>query len=93
MLRVKRTKPIFMLVGNKCDKSYDREVSREEGMEMARTFDCDFLETSAKTGVNVERLFTLLVRKLRETRQEGSPPGPQQPAAKRAKRNNICKIV
>jgi len=93
MLRVKRTKPIFMLVGNKCDKSIEREVSREEGLELARTFECDFLETSAKTGVNVERLFTILVRKLRETKQDGSPPGPQQPAAKRPKKPNRCTIV
>jgi GTPase KRas protein len=69
MLRVKRTKPIFMLVGNKCDKTYEREVSKEEGLQLARTFGCEFMETSAKTAQNVERLFTNLVRSLRATRQ------------------------
>src|SRR5258706_13863894 len=49
MMRVKRQKPIFMLVGNKCDKQYEREVSREEGLAMARNFGCEFMETSAKT--------------------------------------------
>jgi len=68
MMRVKRQKPIFMLVGNKCDKAYEREVSREEGAAMARSFGCEFLETSAKTAMNVERLFMNLVRALRDTR-------------------------
>lgn len=77
MLRVKRNKPIFVLVGNKCDKTYEREVSREEGAALARSFGCDFLETSAKTSHNVERLFTNLVRALRQTRQlEQGPPMP-----------------
>ena len=35
MLRVKRNRPIFVLVGNKCDKTYEREVSREEGAALA----------------------------------------------------------
>ena len=69
MLRVKRTKPIFMLVGNKCDKNYEREVSKDEGAQLARAFGCEFMETSAKTALNVERLFTNLVRNLRATRQ------------------------
>ena len=74
--------PVFgqapvMLVGNKCDKTYEREVSREEGAALARSFGCDFLETSAKTSHNVERLFTNLVRALRQTRQlEQGPPMP-----------------
>ncbi|KAF5368321.1 hypothetical protein D9758_002345 [Tetrapyrgos nigripes] len=68
MRRVKRGDPIFMLVGNKCDKTYEREVSKEEGAALARQFGCEFIETSAKTAQNVERLFTTLVRALRQTR-------------------------
>jgi len=79
MIKVKRSKPIFMLVGNKCDKQYEREVSREEGLRMAQSFDCEFLETSAKTSQNVERLFTNLVRLLRSSKD--SVPGAGGPAA------------
>lgn len=68
MRRVKRGDPIFVLVGNKCDKTYEREVSREEGAALARQFGCEFIETSAKTAQNVERLFMNLVRALRQTR-------------------------
>ena len=76
MRRVKRGEPIFMLVGNKCDKTHEREVSEEEGAAMARNFGCNFIETSAKTAQNIERLFMDLVRALRQTRLEagGSVP-------------------
>ena len=73
MLRVKRSKPVFMLVGNKADKSHEREVTKEEGLAMARSFGCDFLETSAKTAQNVDRLFVDLVRLLRATVKEPAP--------------------
>ncbi|KAH8100521.1 ras protein [Cristinia sonorae] len=80
MMKVKRQKPVFMLVGNKCDKQYEREVSREEGAQLARNFGCEFLETSAKTAVNVERLFMTLVRLLRQTKQqEQGTAGPSRP--------------
>jgi len=69
MFKVKRQRPIFMLVGNKCDKTYEREVSREEGIALARTFGCEFMETSARTAYNVELLFTNLVRALRQTKR------------------------
>lgn len=74
MLRVKKDRPVFMLVGNKCDKQYEREVSREEGAAMANAFQCEFLETSAKTSQNVEKLFTQLVRQLRSTKEDHTPP-------------------
>jgi len=74
MLRVKRNKPIFVLVGNKCDKTYEREVSKEEGQALARSFGCEFLETSAKTSHNVERLFMNLVRALRATKSPDASP-------------------
>ncbi|THH16829.1 hypothetical protein EW146_g3872 [Bondarzewia mesenterica] len=90
MMRVKRQKPIFMLVGNKSDKAYEREVSREEGQAMARTFGCEFLETSAKTAQNVERLFTSLVRMLRNMKQtEQGVTTPGRPIEKPVKRKCI----
>jgi len=84
MRRVKRGDPIFMLVGNKCDKTYEREVSKEEGAALARQFGCEFIETSAKTAQNVERLFMNLVRSLRQTRNiERGTPTPTKPIKER----------
>ncbi|KZP18992.1 ras protein [Athelia psychrophila] len=69
-----RRKPIFTLVGNMCDEFTDREVSEEEGAALARSFGCTFLETSAKTGHNVEHLFTSMIRDLRSTRLSDAAP-------------------
>lgn len=89
MRRVKRGDPIFMLVGNKCDKAFEREVSKEEGAALARQFGCEFIETSAKTAQNVERLFVHLVRSLRQTRNLDS--GSSVPA-KKEKKSSKCII-
>jgi GTPase KRas protein len=70
--RVKDTDLVpLMLVGNKCDKITEREVSREEGMNMARKLKCEFIESSAKTCVNVERAFYTVVRMIRSNRDGG----------------------
>ncbi|CAF2804109.1 unnamed protein product [Rotaria sp. Silwood2] len=47
---------IIMLIGNKVDK-YQRVVSREAGERLAQNYQIYFLETSAKTGQNVELAF------------------------------------
>jgi len=64
--RVKDTDLVpLILVGNNCDKITEREVSREEGMNMARKLRCEFIESSGKTCVNVERAFYTVVRMIR----------------------------
>ena len=81
-----------MLVGNKADKQLEREVTREEGMQLAREFGCEFLETSAKTAQNVERLFTNLVRSLRSTKQTEQGGAVPQPRVKEPRRPR-CSIM
>ncbi|KAK4520333.1 uncharacterized protein ATC70_008467 [Mucor velutinosus] len=66
----------LMLVGNKCDKVTEREVTREEGYATAKRLACDFIETSAKTCVNVERSFYQVVKAIRAQR-EGLRAGPK----------------
>lgn len=46
-----------MLVGNKCDETSLREVTKEEGEAEAATWGISFMETSAKTNENVTELF------------------------------------
>ncbi|TIA87041.1 hypothetical protein E3P99_03440 [Wallemia hederae] len=60
----------LMLVGNKCDKVYEREVSLSEGQVMAKKLQCSMIETSAKTCVNVERAFFDVVREIRRQREK-----------------------
>ncbi|KAK9712474.1 RAS2 protein [Basidiobolus ranarum] len=60
-----KTTPMI-LIGNKCDKTSERQVTQQEGLAMARRFGCQFIESSAKTAVNVEKAFFALVRSLRQ---------------------------
>ncbi|KAF1356266.1 ras family-domain-containing protein [Delphinella strobiligena] len=62
-----------MLVGNKCDRVTEREVSTQEGSTLARELGCEFVEASAKNCVNVEKAFYDVVRQLR--RQRHNSPG------------------
>ncbi len=59
---VNETPVKMILVGNKIDLSSDREVSYEEGIQLAREMgDVDFFETSCRTGENVYAAFENLV--------------------------------
>lgn len=59
-----------MLVGNKCDRVTEREVSTQEGSALAKTLGCDFVEASAKNCINVEKAFYEVVRQLRRQRHQ-----------------------
>ena len=51
-------KTVFMiLVGNKSDLNDYRQVTFEEGKDMAKKNNMMFFETSAKTGENVDKIF------------------------------------
>ncbi|KAH9263307.1 hypothetical protein BASA83_013339 [Batrachochytrium salamandrivorans] len=45
----------MIVVGNKADRTHDREVSVSEGTNLARHLRCEYIETSAKTTLNVEK--------------------------------------
>ncbi|XP_033121305.1 ras-related protein Rab-10-like [Anneissia japonica] len=49
-----------MLLGNKCDMDDKRMVSKERGESFARENGMKFMETSAKTNINVETAFMTL---------------------------------
>ncbi|EGW32755.1 uncharacterized protein SPAPADRAFT_54778 [Spathaspora passalidarum NRRL Y-27907] len=67
ILRVKDSDNVpVLVVGNKCDLEIERQVSYEEGLAMAKSFGCQFLETSAKQRINVEEAFYDLVRSIRD---------------------------
>jgi small GTP-binding protein len=53
----------LLLVGNKTDLP-NRSVSREDGEKLARELGASFLETSAKTGENVRKLFDVVAKLL-----------------------------
>ena len=51
----------YILVGNKCDLEENREVKKEEGINLSKEYECNFFETSAKEGINVNEIFQTLV--------------------------------
>lgn len=103
ILRVK-DKDYFpiILVGNKCDLEHERVVSREEGQALARQFNCKFIETSAKSRLNVDNAFYDLVREIRRYNREmsgygsgapqlsGGPPGQKLEMDDRGESTGCC---
>lgn len=69
----------MILVGNKSDltdsQQSQRQVSFEEGEKLAKSLKMPFIETSAKTNVNVEKAFQLLVSEMDHTTPSQEAPG------------------
>ncbi|XP_059615313.1 ras-related protein Rab-37 isoform X2 [Phlebotomus argentipes] len=61
---------VIMLLGNKSDCGAEREVKKEEGERLAREYNVGFLETSAKTGLNVDLAFLAVARQLKSRKSE-----------------------
>ena len=52
---------VIMLLGNKVDKA-NRVITKEQGEKLAKQYEVSFMETSAKTGQNVELAFMAVAR-------------------------------
>ena len=55
---------LILLIGNKSDLSDKREISEEEARTKAEQYNIAFLETSAKSGDNVDKAFTQLIEQV-----------------------------
>ena len=52
------------LIGNKIDLAAQRKVKTDEARQLASAYNIPYLETSAKTGQNVQEAFNDLARRL-----------------------------
>uniref|UniRef100_A0A0N5A6S5 Mediator of RNA polymerase II transcription subunit 13 n=18 Tax=Bilateria TaxID=33213 RepID=A0A0N5A6S5_PARTI len=87
ILRVKDSEDVPMIiVGNKCDLEDERVVGKEQGHNLARNFNCSFLETSSKAKVNVNEVFYDLIRQINRHYPE---PGKK----KKDDSNSCCCII
>ena len=59
----------LMLCGNKIDKSDEIVISAEEGYSMATKYNAAFIETSAKEGTNIGKLFELIAAKVKDKKE------------------------
>ena len=92
ILRVKdEDKVPMVLAGNKCDLDNERQVTKAQGEELAKSFGCPFFETSAKARINVEEAFYQLVREIRN--MNAPPPGKGGKAGKDSVSKKKCSIL
>uniref|UniRef100_A0A8C4NFK9 small monomeric GTPase n=1 Tax=Eptatretus burgeri TaxID=7764 RepID=A0A8C4NFK9_EPTBU len=71
ILRVKEDENIpFLLVGNKSDLEEKRQVSVDEAHNRAGQWGVSYVETSAKTRANVDKVFFDLMREIRARKME-----------------------
>ncbi|KAF7424284.1 Ras GTPase [Pleurotus ostreatus] len=68
-----------IVVANKCDLEYERQVGMNEGRDLAKHFGCKFIETSAKQRINVDEAFCNLVREIRKYNKEQQTGRPVLP--------------
>ncbi|XP_073755772.1 ras-related protein Rab-26 isoform X6 [Callorhinus ursinus] len=67
---------VLMLLGNKVDSAQERAVKREDGEKLAKEYGLPFMETSAKTGLNVDLAFTAIAKELKQ-RSTKAPSEPR----------------
>lgn len=86
----------FLLVGNKCDLSSKRAVPLDEALRLADSWKVPYIETSAKTRLNVDKVFNDLMeeiykRKCSQGRDSIKSGGDGNNGKRRKKRK--CKIL
>lgn len=82
----------FLLVGNKADLTDKRQVTSEEALEKAQEWNVPYVETSAKTRANVDKVFFDLMREIKSRKMDdGTKPG--RTGKKKKKKGKKCVIL
>lgn len=82
----KETVPCI-ICGNKSDLSSERKIPTQEGQKIASKYGAAFLETSAKTGENVDDAMVQAVKEFLKTKPVESTTTPDK------KKRRLCNIV
>ncbi|XP_053948716.1 ras-related protein Ral-a isoform X2 [Anastrepha obliqua] len=90
ILRVKNDESIpFLLVGNKCDLSDRRKVPLNECQARAQQWQVPYVETSAKTRENVDKVFYDLIRDISSRKKQRQSDVRQPPKTK----SHCCQLL
>lgn len=76
-IRQERDNVLIVLCGNKTDLAEKRRVSYEQGLRLAEELGTMYIETSAKTGTNVKKLFRTIAVALHEGAESNIPSEPK----------------
>jgi len=91
ILRVKGDDSVpFLLVGNKCDLDERRKISRDEAEGRAAQWKVPYVETSAKTRSNVDKVFFDLMREIRLRKSDGGGVEATDGSKKKRKKLKCC---
>ncbi|XP_005088934.1 ras-related protein Ral-A isoform X4 [Aplysia californica] len=94
ILRVKNDENIpFLLVGNMVDLAEQRQVSVDEATKRAQEWKVSYVETSAKTRANVDKVFYDLMREIRSRKMEASRQNNGKQKKKKDSRKKKCVIL
>ena len=63
----------LVLVANKVDLHSQRQVSTEEGLNLAKSWGCSFIEASAKHNQNISRVFEQILQEIEKNRADSVP--------------------
>ncbi|RLV87276.1 GTP-binding protein [Meyerozyma sp. JA9] len=64
----------LVLVGNKSDLEYQRQVDHADGVKLAERFGCPFMESSVKENINVNSVFETLIDRVESVQNPKSKP-------------------
>jgi len=85
----------IMLVGNKKDLVDEdpskRIMTEEEGKALAKSWEAEYIETSAKTGHNIDELFQKFIRQVRANR--ATDPDPKDTETEEQQVDDCCIIL
>ena len=57
---------VMILCGNKCDMEKERNISRNEGENLANSYKIPFFECSAKENINIDEIFNTMAKNIYE---------------------------
>ncbi|CAK9293734.1 unnamed protein product [Gordionus sp. m RMFG-2023] len=91
ILRVKNEEEVpFILIGNKCDLEHKRQITKQEAINRANQWNVPYIETSAKTRTNVDKIFYDL---LKEINKKKSPETKDVNFKRKACKKKRCFIL